>query len=69
MNTRLKTVLILLVALCVVSSDNAIAQRKTKPTSVYYPAPGNAWQHKRPEAVGMDSVLLDQAVAFANTHA
>ena len=69
MNTRLKTQLILLLALCVISSEYATAQRKTKPASVYYPAPGNAWQHRRPEAVGMDSALLDQAVAFANTHA
>ncbi|MFN2452785.1 MAG: serine hydrolase domain-containing protein [Pyrinomonadaceae bacterium] len=35
--------------------------------SVYYPAPGDGWQRKRPEEAGMDSVLLEQAVAFAKT--
>lgn len=36
---------------------------------VYYPAPGDAWQHRRPEDAGMDSALLEQAVAYAKTQA
>lgn len=70
MNLRLKTLLILLVALCVfTSSEYTNAQRQKKSVAVYYPAPGDAWQHMQPETVGMDSALLDQAVAYAKTHA
>jgi len=40
-----------------------------KPPATYYPAPGDNWQHRRPEDVGMDSALLEQAVAYAKTQA
>lgn len=40
-----------------------------KRTAVYYPAPGDGWQRRRPEDVGMDNVLLEQAVAYAKTQA
>ena len=40
-------------------------QSQTK--SVYYPAPGDRWERRRPEDLGMDSALLDQAVAYAKT--
>lgn len=40
-----------------------------KQPSVYYPAPGDSWQRKRPEDVGMDPALLEQAVAYAKTQA
>jgi CubicO group peptidase (beta-lactamase class C family) len=43
------------------------AQQAKRATGVYYPPPGDAWEHKRPEDVGMDSTLLEQAVAFART--
>jgi len=33
--------------------------------SVYYPGPGEDWQRRRPEDVGMNASLLDEAVAFA----
>jgi CubicO group peptidase (beta-lactamase class C family) len=70
MNRRLQTLPILLLALCVFSSGEFTnAQRQKKSLAVYYPAPGDAWQHKEPEAVGMDSALLAQAVAFAQAHA
>lgn len=74
MNIRLRTPIFLLLTLCVVSSGlfnnpSVISQRQTKPASVYYPASGDAWQHKTPEAAGMDSALLDQAVAYAKTQA
>jgi CubicO group peptidase (beta-lactamase class C family) len=42
-------------------------QSQSTPATIYYPAPGDRWQHRRPEAVGMDSALLDQAVAYAKT--
>jgi CubicO group peptidase (beta-lactamase class C family) len=33
--------------------------------SVYFPAPGDNWQHRRPEEADMDPVKLDEAVAYA----
>jgi CubicO group peptidase (beta-lactamase class C family) len=35
--------------------------------SVYYPPRGDAWERRRPEEVGMDAALLEQAVAYAKT--
>lgn len=52
-----------LLALCVAPLP---VQSQTSP-SVYYPAPGDGWQRRRPVDVGMDSALLDQAVAYAKT--
>jgi CubicO group peptidase (beta-lactamase class C family) len=70
MNTRLRTITILLFALCVFASGEfTLAQRQKKPTAVYYPASGDAWQHKTPEAAGMDGKLLDQAIAYAKIQA
>lgn len=34
---------------------------------VYYPASGENWERKKPEDVGMDSALLQQAVAYAES--
>lgn len=42
---------------------------QTKQPSIYFPPPGDAWQRRKPEDVGMDSALLDQAVAYAKTQA
>jgi CubicO group peptidase (beta-lactamase class C family) len=33
----------------------------------YYPPRGEGWRRKRPEEVGMDAALLEQAVAYART--
>ena len=33
--------------------------------ATYFPAPGDAWQTRTPEAVGMDGALLQEAVQFA----
>ncbi|MDX6289402.1 MAG: hypothetical protein QOH42_1201 [Blastocatellia bacterium] len=52
--------------LCLGAPIPALSQSKQ---SVYYPATGDRWQHRRPEDVGMDSALLDQAVAYAKTQA
>src|SRR5262245_13272518 len=38
-----------------------------QPQAAYYPEAGAGWQRKRPEEVGMDSALLDQAIAFARS--
>src|SRR4030095_8165797 len=45
------------------------SQAQTGTNSLYYPAPGDAWQRRKPEAEGMDSALLDQALAYAKTQA
>src|SRR6266566_9373587 len=73
MNRRLRTRILLLLALFATANSgfnnpSARGERQKKPTD-YYPAAGEAWQHKQPEAVGMDSALLDQAVAYAKTQA
>ena len=33
--------------------------------SVYYPGPGDQWEHRAPGQVGMDAKRLDEAIAFA----
>ncbi len=33
--------------------------------AVYWPGKGDAWEHRRPEQVGMDGAKLQEAVAFA----
>lgn len=35
---------------------------------IYYPGPGNDWERRRPEEVGMDSRLLEEAIAFARAN-
>src|SRR5438552_9012956 len=40
-----------------------------KQPAVYYPAPGDGWQRRRPEDAGLDAALLEQAVAYAKTQA
>jgi CubicO group peptidase (beta-lactamase class C family) len=35
---------------------------------VYYPPAGDAWEHRAPESVGLDSALIAQAVEYARTH-
>lgn len=74
MNNRLRSLILLAVAVCAATSGvfnnpAGLGQRPKKPIAAYYPAPGDAWQHKAPEAVGMDGALLDQAVAYAKTQA
>ena len=41
-----------------------IDKRQSAP---YYPPPGDNWQRKQPDEVGMDANLLEQAVAYAKT--
>jgi len=35
------------------------------PAAVYYPGPGDAWERRAPEAVGMDGARVQEAIAFA----
>jgi CubicO group peptidase (beta-lactamase class C family) len=64
--TRQRTLWILLLVLCV-APLSLHAQKKQ--SSLYYPAPGDGWQRRRPEDAGMDPALLEQAVAYAKTQA
>jgi len=67
---RLRTLLLLLFATCAgVSSGFTHQERSNNQAAVYYPQTGDAWQHAKPETVGMDRALLDQAVAYAKTQA
>src|ERR1700694_3257764 len=42
---------------------------QNKQPAVYYPAPGDRWQRRKPEDEGMDSAMLEQSVAYAKTQA
>jgi CubicO group peptidase (beta-lactamase class C family) len=67
---RFRTGLFLLcVLLAAFSGGLCYAPRVAQSAVVYYPAPGEGWQHKRPEDAGLDSALLEQAVAYARTQA
>ena len=33
--------------------------------AVYYPGPGDGWEHRKAEQVGMDAGLLETAIEFA----
>ena len=73
MNIRPRKLIFLLFTLCVFASgvfnnSSGIGQRQKKP-AIYYPAPGDGWQHQAPEAAGMDSARLAEAVAYAKTQA
>jgi hypothetical protein len=46
---------------------SVILSQRPAQTTIYYPAPGDAWQRKQPADVGFDPELLAQAVAFAKT--
>ncbi len=52
---RLQHILVVLV----VFTPSLVAQRQP-----YVPGPGDAWERKRPEALGMSAALLDSAIAF-----
>ena len=43
-----------------------VAAQQKKP-AIYYPQPGR-WEHRSANTLGMDSVLLQEAVAYAQTH-
>ncbi|GAB3325686.1 serine hydrolase [Larkinella ripae] len=55
-----------IIAVVLISACQRPAQQSAAPTvSRYFPAPGSAWETRKPEQVGMNAVLLQQAVAFA----
>ena len=68
------TIALVVLTLCCLSGMTAFqsttpqkARNSSTQASAYYPQSGDAWQRKRPEEVGMDAALLEQAVAFAKT--
>ncbi len=67
---RIRTSLLFLFVGCVgVSGGFTLQKPSQKRVAVYYPPPGDAWQHAIPETVGMDNALLEQALAYAKTQA
>ncbi|HEY7769482.1 serine hydrolase domain-containing protein, partial [Longimicrobium sp.] len=52
------------IALALLVASSAQAQRG----AVYYPGPGEDWQRRTPQQVGMDAALIDSAVAFARAN-
>ncbi len=52
------------IALTLLIASSAQAQRG----AVYYPGPGEDWQRRTPQQVGMDAALVDSAVAFARAN-
>src|SRR5258705_5838281 len=70
MRLRLQTLVLLLFALCAGATGAfTTGQQSKRLAAFYYPPRGDAWQRKQPETVGMNSALLDQAVAYAKTQA
>lgn len=50
---------------------SCVGKEQLEPVSsqeIYYPAEGEAWEKRDPEALGMDSTLLEEAIAFAQSH-
>lgn len=56
-----------LVLLLLASGSIQFAASSPAPQHVYYPGPGDKWERKSPEQVGIDSALLEQAMSFAKT--
>ena len=70
MKLRLQTLVLLLIVVCGNFTGGLTNQEAAnQPAGSYYPPAGDAWQRKSPEAVGMNSALLDRAVAYAKTQA
>ncbi|HEY0021371.1 MAG TPA: serine hydrolase [Longimicrobium sp.] len=52
------------IAVALLVASSAHAQRG----AVYYPGPGDDWQRRTPQQVGMNAALVDSAVAFARAN-
>jgi CubicO group peptidase (beta-lactamase class C family) len=57
----------LIILLLIVISLYSFSQKKKPATQTYY-YPGNEWQHKTPEDVGMDAAKVKEAIDFALSH-
>ena len=69
LKTRVLTFTVLAVCISAATSTPRTSSKRNLSASIYYPAAGNAWQRRKPEAAGMDSAALNAAVAFAQTQA
>ncbi|WP_162425688.1 serine hydrolase domain-containing protein [Pontibacter pudoricolor] len=69
MKVRNHLYLLLLLALFACTDKQSQQTIATTATSqkVYYPGKGDNWETRKPEQVGMDATLLEQAVAWAKT--
>jgi len=67
-NVRLSLILIVCV-LSVTPLGWLPSKAQNRTDSIYYPAPGDGWQRRKPEDAGMNSALLEQALAYAKTQA
>ena len=64
-----RSIFLLVLCICGATLPTFSVLSQSKNRAVYYAAPGNSWQRRGPEDVGMDSALLEQAVAYAKTQA
>lgn len=48
--------------------ETGASQARTTPQQQYYPGRDRDWERRRPEDVGMDPRLLEEAVAFARAN-
>jgi len=51
----------------VIACTTLLLTAQPKKRVIYYPQPGN-WEHRSPNAVGLDSTLLQEAVVYAQAH-
>src|SRR5690242_2644835 len=56
---------LLLLTACGPASQPAPAVTPVRESGVYYPPPGESWQHLSPSAAGFDSVALAGTISFA----
>lgn len=56
----MKNLLFLILSLLLTISLSA-----QKNATIYYPAPGNAWEHRTPEQMGMDASKIQEAIQYA----
>jgi len=66
------TATLLLLAIGIASSLTqplaVVAQRTVSSGEIYYPGPGESWERRTPQQVGMDPGRLNEAMAFALAH-
>src|SRR5437764_15447447 len=63
------TLLVLASCVCLTLFPALSVHSQKQKDAPYYPVAGETWLRRKPEEVGMDSALLDQALAYAKTQA
>jgi CubicO group peptidase (beta-lactamase class C family) len=59
---------VLVAALIPVSAGFAQQRARPVPPALYSPNPGNDWERRMPEQVGMNAALLEEAITFARAN-